>query len=103
MSISERELEENEAKLDNMLHKIAESAKQIRELKESINPAEPVEYNKQTLDEIDTLAQIIQELAETADLIDITDEKITKDLEHEIVEKLDRAIERISTSKDLTE
>jgi hypothetical protein len=102
MSLSERELEENEAKLDNLLHKIVESAKQIQELKENINPAEPTEYNKRCLEQIDMLAKIIQELGEAADDIDIVDENLTKSLEHEIIDKLDRAIEKISAAKDLT-
>ena len=62
----------------------------------------PTEYKMQLLDEIDTLSRIIQELAETADLIDVTDETITKEIEHEIVEKLDKAIDRISAAKELT-
>jgi hypothetical protein len=103
MSISERELEENEAKLDNLLHKIVESAKQIRELKENINPAEPTEYNKQCLEQIDMLAQIIQELSEAADLIDVTDEKITRDVEQEMEEKIDDAISRITIAKRLVQ
>ena len=100
MSISERELEENEAKLDNLLHKIVESAKQIQELKDSINPAEPFEYNKEMLEDIDTLAKIIEELGSAADLIDIADERITKEIEEKIVGKLDDAIGRISSAKE---
>jgi uncharacterized phage infection (PIP) family protein YhgE len=101
MAISERDLAENEVKLDNMLHKIVESAKQIRELKDNINPAEPAEYDKQCLEQIDLLAQIIQELAEAADLIDITDERITEQLENGISAKLDEAIQHITAARQL--
>ena len=99
MSISERELEENEAKLDNLLHKIVECAKQIQELKENINVSD--EESKDFLENIDLLAKTVQELGEAADLIDVTDESITKSVEVEMEDKLDAAIARITAAREL--
>lgn len=102
MAISERELEENEAKLDNILHKIVESTRQIQDLKDSIELSEEKKYdNRRTLDEIDTLAKIIENLAMLADEIDVADERITEGLESNIKDKLDEAITKISAVRNL--
>jgi|GEM_PF-5049892 len=101
MAVSERELEENEAKLDNILHKILHSAKQIQELRQSINLEAPEEYNRKILDEIMLIAKIIEELSTLADDIDIVDERITEQLDDQITDKLDEAIKRIASVKTL--
>jgi hypothetical protein len=101
MALSERELEENEAKLDNILHKIVHSAKQIQELRQSINLEAPNDYNDKILDEIVLLSKLIEEMATLADDIDVTDEHITRQLEGQITDKLDEAISRISAVKGL--
>jgi hypothetical protein len=99
MPVSERELEENEAKLDNILHKIIAAAKQIETIKENINPDAPAEYNKQLLEDINMLAETIENLAEAADDIDIIDEHVTQELEADIQGKLDDAIEKIASAR----
>jgi hypothetical protein len=99
MSISERELEENEVKLDNILHKIVVAAKQIETIQENINPDAPAEYSKQLLEDIAMLAETIENLAEAADDIDIVDEHVTKELKEDIEGKLDDAIERITAAR----
>ena len=101
MAISERELEENEAKLDNILHKIIESSKKVQELRGMVNFQAGKEYNDKLLGEIDTLAKIIENLATLADEIDVTDERITKGVEGEIQDKLDEAITRINAVRSL--
>jgi hypothetical protein len=97
MAVSERELEENEVKLDNILHKIIESSKQIQELRENINANMPYERNKKALDQIEMLAEIIEHLGQLADIIDEKDEEITRELETEVKDSLDDAIKKIIT------
>ncbi len=99
MSIVERELEENEAKLDNVLHKIIEASRQIQQLKGEINLNLSKDQNKSALEEIDTLAQIIENLAVLSDEIDVSDEKLTKTAEDEITAVLDDAIKKITNTK----
>ncbi|HIH23742.1 TPA: hypothetical protein HA251_01780 [Candidatus Woesearchaeota archaeon] len=97
MGVPERELEENEAKLDNILHKIIEASRQVQELRSTITPNTPAGTRAQCLDEINTLAQIIENLAILADDIDIKDEQLTEESEKEIKQTLDDAITRILT------
>ena len=99
MTISERQLEENEAKLDNLLHKIIEAARQIQELRTSYDQSMNTEYNKRILDDIDMLAKTIEQLAGHADVLDEQDEELTKELEQEIKNSLDEAILRIMNAR----
>lgn len=97
MGIPERELEENEAKLDNILHKIIEASRQVQDLRSTITPNTSPGTREQCLNEINTLAQIIENLAILADDIDIKDEQLTAEAEREIKQTLDDAITRILT------
>jgi hypothetical protein len=101
MAISERELKENEAKIDNILHKILESSRQIQDLRDRVNLNMPEAYNNPLLDEIGTLGRIIEELATLADEIDVSDERLTERAEGEIKDKLDEAIARILAIKTM--
>jgi hypothetical protein len=99
MTVSERELEENEAKVDNLLHKITEAARQIQDLRGSLKREVDPEQVKRTLDDIDLLAQTIEELARHADVLDVQDEELTQGLEREIKNSLDEAIVRIMNAR----
>lgn len=99
MAISERQLEENEARLDNILHKIVTAAQQIEQMKEKINLNTPTSYNEQLLEDINMLAETIENLAEAADDIDIVDEHVTKEIDEDIRTKLDEAIVKINSAR----
>jgi hypothetical protein len=99
VAISERQLEENEVTLDNLLHKILEAAKEIRGLRSGLGPHTSAEMSKRLLDDIDMLAQTICELTSHADIIDEQDEELTRGLEREIKNSLDEAIFRIMNAR----
>lgn len=101
MPINERKLEEDEAKIDNILHKVVNSADKIRELNEQIDPSAPsatIEARKQR---IAILVETIINLATLADEIDISDEKITEEVEGEIKKELRSAVSKIMSAQKL--
>jgi hypothetical protein len=103
MTISERQLEENEAKIDNILHKIIGANQQIQELSESIGPNSSGTFLMDRVRRIKLLSEIIGNLSLLADEIDIADQQLTEELEVKITEELDRAISDITEAKSLLE
>jgi len=103
MALDARKLEEDEAKIDNLLHKICESARAIRDLnaytianKELTSLVEDIDpgFTKR-IKKINILAETVLNLALLADDIDLEDERLTSELEVNIRDKLKVAIEQI--------
>ena len=101
MIISERKLEENEAKIDNILHKVIKSTQQIKELSTQLNEKSGGAFLMDRVRQIKILSEIIYNLASLADEIDIEDENLTKELEVKIQLELDKAIKDITEAKSL--
>lgn len=101
MAVSERQLEENEAKIDNILHKVISASEQISQLCSQINKNSKGEFLIERIKRVGMLSEIIFHLSHLADDIDIKDQKLTIELEKEITEGLDKAIEDITEAKNL--
>ena len=97
MSFSTRALEEDEAKIDNLLHKVHRSSKLIEQLNNqiiSINDQGFLDkdYVVERAQKIDILIKTIINLVLLADDIDITDEEVTEDIEAQLKQMLGHAI-----------
>jgi hypothetical protein len=104
MTVSERQLEENEAKIDNILHKVLKSCHHMQDMIESIerfNLGKEEFHIKQRLKNLLMLSETIENLTLLADQIDIQNEKITLELEDKITEELDEAILKIKEASEL--
>ena len=95
MVISERKLEENEAKIDNILHKIISASKQIKAICSQIKEHTSGEVLTEKVRRISLLNELISNLANFADEIEIKDETLTTELEEDITQGLDKAIKGI--------
>ncbi|MFC1648424.1 hypothetical protein ACFL1B_03105 [Nanoarchaeota archaeon] len=93
MAVNERELEEDEAKLDNILHKIIATSKQIKSLSNEIS--EDHDQNNIVKQKFRLLSGIVENLALLADEITLHEEKITEELEDKIKDELGNAINNI--------
>ncbi|MFH0874382.1 MAG: hypothetical protein V1859_00440 [archaeon] len=103
MALKERMLDENEAKIDNILRKIIVSSQHIREIADSF---ENIAINEDSqnlvlerIKRIRLLSEVIENLSSLADEMDLDDEKITKEFEDRISNGLDNAIEVIKEAK----
>ena len=103
MTISERELEENEAKIDNILHKVIHATQHIRKLCSQINEKSSGTFLMNRIKRIDILSETVYHLSCLADDIDIADQKLTAELEQKIKTGLDKAIRDITEAKSLLE
>lgn len=103
MAISERTLEENEAKIDNILHKVISATEQIKQLCSQINERSTGSFLMERIRRINILSEIVYHLSHLADDIDIADQKITQELETKIRGELDKAISDITEAKHLLE
>lgn len=103
MALSERELEENEAKLDNVLHKISNAANKIQRLNRDLRESKDLEiiYERSTC--IKILTDTIVTLTKLASEINFVDENITNELEIELGNELNIAIENIKKAKKILE
>ncbi|MBU0756996.1 MAG: hypothetical protein KKF44_02945 [Nanoarchaeota archaeon] len=104
MAISERQLEENEAKIDNILHKILNCCNHIQTLSsnmEELDLSKDANILKDRTKRISLLAETIENLALLADKIDIENEKITEEIEDKITSELDVAIEKIKDASEM--
>jgi len=107
MGVNARKLEEDEAKIDNLLHKIIESAKAVEELNSSNISREGLNKFYQELDpafltrmrKISLLIETILHLAYLADDIDLSDETITEQLGENITDELKIAIQKIQEAR----
>ena len=95
-NFSERKLEENEAKLDNVLHKILKAAHNIKELNEDIKYTKDLNVIEERSKFIGILAETIATLTMLASEINIVDENITEELEEKIEKELGIAIKNIT-------
>jgi hypothetical protein len=110
MAVNERELEENEAKIDNILHKVLISLGHIRDLTESLDtmsydktPEEERDFIMQRTKKIILLVETVTNLTLLADEIDVQDEKITWEMDKKITGELDVAINKILDARKLLE
>ena len=110
MALTERVLEENEAKIDNILHKILLSVRRIAELNAQIkNETKKIsdedlrEYVDARCRRVELLTQILDNLVVFADFIDIKDERLTKEIEQKIRSELKGAIESITEAEKFLE
>lgn len=103
MAVSERQLEENEARIDNILHKVISSSEQINQLCSQLNENSRGEFLVSRIKKIGMLSEIIFHLSHLADDIDVKDQQLTQELEIEITKGLDKAIQDITEAKELVE
>lgn len=103
MTVLGRKLEENEAQMDNVLHKILVSNNHIKELASQITYSSTGTYLTERIKRIKILNDTIRELTLLADEIDMASEKLTEELEAKITSGLDKAIEDINAAKELLE
>jgi ethanolamine utilization microcompartment shell protein EutS len=101
--LSDRKLEENEAKLDNVLHKILKAAHNIKDLNEDIKYTKDLGVIEERSKFIGILAETISTLTMLASEINFVDENITEELEGKIEKELDIAIENITNVRKLLE
>lgn len=103
MALSERALEENEVKLDNILHKILKAAHNIRDLNSDITVTNDSTLIEERSRCIGILTKTITTLTTLAAEINIVDESITTELENQLGNELNIAIENIKKAKELLE
>ena len=103
MAVSERKLEENEAKIDNILHKVISASDQIQKLCAQINERSTGSFLMERIRRVNILSEIIYHLSHLADDIDLTDQQLTEELEAKIKSELDKAISDITEAKSLLE
>jgi len=101
VSILERELEEDEAKLDNILHKIMVSAEKLEVVAKEIGRDE--RRNSLAKQKFELLGEQIYNLSLLADEITLHDKKITEELEDRVKSELTAAIGNINEIKSLFE
>ncbi|MFH1399648.1 MAG: hypothetical protein ABIG95_06065 [Candidatus Woesearchaeota archaeon] len=101
MAVSDRKLEENEAKIDNILHKVIKATTQIRDMCGQVNEQSSGTFLMERIKRIELLSDIINNLACFADEIEIADERLTVDLEDKIHSELDKAISYLKEAKNL--
>ena len=99
--ISEKTLEENEVKLDNILHKILKAAQNIQELNEDIKYTKDLIIIEEKSKFIDILTETIINLVMLASEINVVDEGMTEELEHKIQKELDVAIGNITSIRKM--
>jgi len=99
--ISERKLEENEAKLDNVLHKILKASQNVRDLNKDIEYTKDLIVIGERSRFIGILTETISTLTMLASEINEADETITKELETRVEKELDIAIENINKAREL--
>jgi len=101
MTVSERALEEDEVKIDNLLHKILKANEQIEDVVKHLRI--DLEDGKQLerLRMIDLLTETVKNLALLADEIDIHDEHMTEELETRVQGKLQDAIVSIQSASKI--
>ncbi|MBT3464185.1 hypothetical protein HOD20_01065 [archaeon] len=108
MVISERQLEENEAKIDNILHKVLKSMEHIKHLTMTLKNA-PTYKSEEELktfitdrtNKILLLSETVTNLTMLADEIDIEDETITVEIDTKIRGELDTAVQTIKEARSL--
>ena len=101
--LSDRKLEENEAKLDNVLHKILKAAHNIRDLNDDIKYTKDLDVIAERSKFIGILTETIVTLTMLASEINVVDENITEELGEKIEKELDIAIENITDARKLLE
>ena len=101
MSIKERTLEEDEVKIDNLLHKIVESNNRIEMLTQQIRDKTREGYILKRVRMISILTDTIFNLSTLADEIDVRDEKLVKDMEAGVQTQLQDAIGNIERATEL--
>ena len=95
MAVRDRTLEEDEAKIDNLLHKILESNDKIDSLAEQVRQKSDDGFVMQRMRMMSILTETIKNLAILADEIDLRDEELVKELEHNVKSELRQAVQRI--------
>lgn len=101
MTITGRVLEENEAKIDNILHKILKSSEHITNLTSQITYSSTGSFLMERIKRIKILNETVYHLTMLADEIDLEDEDLTEELETKIKASLDKAIIDIKAAKEL--
>lgn len=101
MVISDRNLEENEARLENVLNKILKAANNIKDLNEDISESKDLIVIEERSKCIAILVETITTLTTLALEINIVDEEITKELENQLEDELNNAIQKIKKAEGL--
>ncbi|MFH1642056.1 MAG: hypothetical protein ABIC04_04100 [Nanoarchaeota archaeon] len=104
MSLSTRELEEDETRIDNLLHKVLSASQAIEDINRQIISSEDSgnfdkDYVLERAKKTDILIKTVINIVTLADDIDITDETLTEGLRTETKEKLNQAIRLILDAK----
>ena len=101
MAVSERELEEDEVRIDNLLHKILRANEHVEELSKQAKMHVEDGDSLEKLRMIGVLTETIANLALLADEIDQHDEQLTKELETSVRAELQEAVKRINSASKI--
>ncbi len=101
MGVSERTLEEDEAKIDNILHKILKLNEKIEFLSKQADEASEKKFVRERMRMINIMTQTVHNLAWLADDIELKDMELTKELETKIKDRLRSAITNINKATEM--